>query len=320
MAEPTVLVRVADGVGKIELNRPEAINALSVEMLAAVSAALTDFAHDPAVAEVELIGAGDRGLCAGADVRQLRDLALSGGDVRGFFETEYRLNLLIAAYPKPYRAVMSGITMGGGLGLSLHGSQRVVDAASRLAMPETLIGLFPDVFVSWLLARLPGQLGTHLGLTGAAVNAADALRLGWADQCRGAVPASDPGLSAPWIDECYDSDDPAEILGRLGQHADPAARAAGEELARRSPLSVAVSLAVLRRAAEMPDRAAQYEQELSVAVRLATAGDFIEGVRAQLIDRDRQPRWRHDSVAEVSRAEAASYLVPLDATASGPSA
>lgn len=312
MAEPLLLVRSEAGIGQLELNRPDAINALSIEMLTALTVALREFAEDPAISEVELTGAGSRGLCAGADVRQLRELVLSGGDVRGFFETEYRLNLLIASYPKPYRARMAGITMGGGLGVSVHGSHRVVDATSRLAMPETLIGLFPDVFVSWLLARLPGDVGTHLGLSGATFNAADALRLGLADDCLGAVPAPDPALSGEWIADCYAGSDPAEIIGRLAEHADPAARATAEELARRSPLSLAVSLEVLRRAAGFADRAAQYEQELAVAVRLTTGPDFVEGVRAQLVDRDRQPRWAHGSVTEVTRAEVESFFVPLD--------
>lgn len=311
MTDPTVLVRAEGGIGKIGLNRPQAINALTVEMLTAITDALIDFAADPDIHEVELTAAGERGLCAGADVRQLRELVLSEGDVRGFFETEYRLNLLIASYPKPYQARMTGITMGGGLGISVHGSRRVVDATSRLAMPETLIGLFPDVFVSWLLARLPGDVGIHLGLTGTSFNAADALRWGLAETCLGAAPEPDQALAGSWIAECYAGDDPVEILGRLADHSEPAARAAAAELAKRSPLAIAVSLEALRRAMTFPDRAAQYDQELALAVRLTTGPDFIEGVRAQLVDRDRNPRWTHASLAEVSRAEVESYFVPL---------
>lgn len=312
MTEPLVRVWSEGAVGRVELNRPAAINALSLGMLTALTTALSDFAADPAIERVELTGAGGRGLCAGADVRELRELVLAGGDVRGFFETEYRLNLLIASYPKPYRAQMTGITMGGGLGVSLHGSDPVVDAASRLAMPETQIGLFPDVFVSWLLARLPGEVGTHLALTGAIVNAADALRLGLAREGVGPLPDPDPALAGDWIAQCYAGDDPVEILGRLREHPEPAARAAAAEIAARSPLSVAVSLAAVRRAAEFADRAAQYDQELALAVRLTTGPDFAEGVRAQLVDRDRRPRWAHGGLAEVSRAEVASYFVELD--------
>ena len=311
IADTTLHVGVDAGVGTVVLNRPAAINALSFAMLHQLTEALTAFRADPEITEVELSGAGRRGLCAGADVRQLRELVLFDGDVRGFFETEYRLNLLIASYPKPYRARMTGITMGGGMGISVHGSQRVVDATSRLAMPETQIGLFPDVFMSWLLARLPDEVGTHLALTGAGINAADALRLGLADECAGPLPEPDPTLTGDWIAQCYAGNDAAEILGRLGEHADPSARAAAAEIAQRSPLSVAVSLEALRRAAGFADRAAQYEQELALAVRLATGPDLVEGVRAQLVDRDQQPRWAHRSLAEVTRAEVESFFEPL---------
>lgn len=311
MSSEELLVERVDGVGLIRLNRPRQINALTVPMMHTLAGVLDDFAADDGVTSVELSGAGDRGLCAGADVRALRERALTGGDVTEFFTTEYGVDLQIAAFPKPYRAVMTGITMGGGLGLSAHGSQRVVDASSRLAMPETQIGLFPDVFVSWLLARLPGEVGTHLALTGASINAADALRLGLADEGTGPLPDPDPGLAGGWIAECYTGNDPAEILGRLSEHADPHARAAAEEIARRSPLSVAISLEALRRAAGFADRAAQYDQELALAVRLTTGPDFVEGVRAQLVDRDRQPRWAHSSLAEVTRGEVESFFEPL---------
>ncbi|MFZ0529535.1 MAG: enoyl-CoA hydratase/isomerase family protein, partial [Propionicimonas sp.] len=242
MSDPEVLVDVQGGVGRIRLNRPRQINALSLAMMRDIADALAGFAADDRVDSVELTGAGERGLCAGADVRALRELVLTGADVSVYFTTEYGLDLQIAAFPKPYRAIMSGITMGGGLGLSVHGSQRIVDASSRLAMPETQIGLFPDVFVTPLLARMPAEIGTHLALTGAAVGAADALRLGLADAARGDIDGVDTGLDAAWIAECYAGDDAAQIVGRLGEHADPAARAAAAELRRRSPLSICVTL------------------------------------------------------------------------------
>lgn len=318
MTDPELLVEVVAGVGRIRLNRPRQINALTVPMMHALSRVLDDFAADDAVASVELTGAGERGLCAGADVRALRERALTGGDVREFFETEYGVDLQVAGFPKPYRAVMTGITMGGGLGLSAHGSVRVVDATSRLAMPETQIGLFPDVFMTPLLARMPGEVGTHLALTGASVNAADALRLGLADAADGPLPDPDPALAAPWIAECYAGDDPAAILARLEQHADPAAREAAAEVRRRSPLSVAVTLEALRRAATVASLPDLLPQELGLAIRLATGPDFAEGVRAQLVDRDRSPRWTHDRVEDVSRAEVLGYFEPLAPT--GPSA
>lgn len=311
MSDPEIQVTVGGGVGRIRLNRPRQINALNVPMLQTLAGVLDDFAGDDRVTSVELTGAGERGLCAGADVRELRERALTGGDVTEFFETEYGVNLRIAGFAKPYRALMTGITMGGGLGLSAHGSQRVVDASSRLAMPETQIGLFPDVFMTPLLARMPGEVGTHLALTGAVVGAADAIRLGLADEADGPVPGADPELAADWIAECYAGDDPVEILGRLEQHPDQAARAAAAELRSRSPLSVAVSLEALRRAARIEHLPDLLPQELTLAVRLSTGPDFAEGVRAQLVDRDRNPHWTHASVADVSRAEVLSYFEPL---------
>lgn len=311
MSEEAVLVEVDGSVGRIRLNRPRAINALNLAMMQRLTEILTDFATDDRVREVELTGVGERGLCAGADVRQLRELVLAGEDVAEFFTTEYALDLMIAHYPKPFRAMMTGITMGGGLGLSAFASDRVVDHTSVLAMPETQIALFPDVFVGHLLARMPGEVGTHLALTGASINATDAIRLGLADRCLTAAPASDPRLAADWIAECYASDDAEEIVARLADHSDPDARAAAGEIERRSPLAVAVSLEALRRARGFSALDDQYEQELTLAVRMATSGEFIEGVRAQLIDRDRSPRWSHASLADVSRAEVLSYFAPL---------
>ncbi len=311
MSDPEVLVGISDGIGRIRLNRPRQINALTVEMMRTIATALDDFAADDRVHGVELTGAGERGLCAGADVRALRELVLTGGDVADFFGTEYGVNLRVAGYPKPYRAVMTGVTMGGGIGLSAHGSQRVVDASSRLAMPETQIGLFPDVLVTPLLARMPGGVGTHLALTGASINATDAVRLGLADEVAGPAPEPDPVLAGQWIAECYAGDDPVEILGRLTDHPDPAARGAAAELRGRSPLSVAVSLEALRRAAKIEHLADLLPQELGLAVRLATGPDFAEGVRAQLVDRDRNPRWSHPTIADVSREEVLSYFDPL---------
>lgn len=313
MNEPEVSVGSDGAVGRITLNRPRAINAVNLAMMQRISDALAEFAADDRIERVELSGVGDRGLCAGADVRELRTRALESGDVSEFFITEYRLNLMIAAFPKPYRAIMTGITMGGGLGLSAHGSQRLVDASSTLAMPETQIGLFPDVFLTYLFARMPGEVGTHLALTGTAINATDAIRLGLADECVGPAPDPDPALQGPWIAQCYGSDDPAEVVGRLSEHSDPAARAAAAELNRRSPLSIAVSLEALRRSSGFASLADQYDQELTLAVRLASSAEFAEGVRAQLVDRDRAPKWTHSHVSQVSRDEVLSYFEPLSA-------
>lgn len=307
-----LLVDCSDGIGRICLNRPRQLNALTLPMLRQLTDVLTEFAATGDVREVELTGAGERGLCAGADVRELRSRVLEDGDIRGFFEVEYSLDLLIADYPKPFRSIMTGITMGGGLGLSAHGSLRVVDASSRLAMPETQIGLFPDVFLTPLLARMPGEIGTHLGLCGAWINGADAIELGLADSARGSLPAPDPGLRESWVAECYAGDDPAEIVQRLEAHPAPAARSAAAELRRRSPLSVAVSLEALRRAAGVTDLASQLPQELALAVHLASGPDFAEGVRALLVDRDGEPHWVHRRIEDVTRSEVLACFELLD--------
>lgn len=303
-----VLVTIEKGVGRIHLNRPRAINALTSGMLATLAAALEDFAGDPAVTRVELTGEGERGLCAGADVRQLRQVVLDGEDSPAeFLAAEYTLDLAIARYPKPYRAMMHGITMGGGMGISAHGSDRVVTATSQLAMPETQIGLFPDVLMTWRLSRMPGEVGTHLALTGDAVNASDALWLGLADRGLGELPSGRLGVDHDWITECYDGGDPVEIIGRLAEHPHPSAREAAATLRSRCPLSLHVTLAALRRAASMSLEEVA-EQDLRVCTALALGPDFAEGVRAQLIDRDRKPRWSHASVAEVTRSEVAGFF------------
>ena len=302
MTDPELRVDVEAGVGRIHLDRPRAINALTRAMLTGIAQALDEFATDPAVQRVELTGEGERGLCAGADVRELRQLVLDGGDPADFLGLEYRLDLAIARYPKPYTAIMHGITMGGGLGISAHGSDRVVTPTSTLAMPETQIGLFPDVLMTWRLSRMPAEVGTHLALTGDSINAADALWLGLADRAVGVLPAGVLAVDHDWIAECYSGDDPVEIVGRLAAHPHPAAQAAAAAISARSPLAVHVTLAALRRAATLSlEHVAA--QDLVVCSALARRPDFAEGVRAQLIDRDRTPRWTHARLEDVTPAE-----------------
>ena len=309
MSQAEVVVSVDAGVGRIHLNRPRAINALSAGMLASIARALAEFAADPSVTRVELTGEGERGLCAGADVRELRQLVLDGGDPADFLGMEYELDLAIARFPKPYTAVMHGITMGGGLGISAHCADRVVTGSSQLAMPETQIGLFPDVLMTWRLSRMPAEVGTHLALTGDPVNAADALWLGLADRAIGELPAAVLAADHDWIAACYGGDDPVEIVGRLESHPHPAARAAADAIRARSPLSVHVTLAALRRAAvlTLEEVAAQ---DLVVCSALARRPDFAEGVRAQLIDRDRSPRWTHARLEDVTAVEVAACFEP----------
>ena len=301
--DPEVLVEVADGVGRLTLNRPRAINALTRGMCATILDALGAWAGDPAVASVELVGAGERGLCSGADVRALRQLVLDGGDWEGFFATEYAMNAAIAHFPKPYVAQQRGITMGGGLGVSAHGSRRVAHPDSAFAMPETIIGFVPDVGILGILAHAPGELRTHLALTGATIGASDAGVVGRSDEVAGAAaPGVLEGRRA-WIDDCYAGSDAAAVLARLEAHADPDARAAAAVLRTRSPLSVCVTLEAIRRAGRLGSIDAVLAQDAQLVRTMVPAPDFSEGVRAQLVDKDRSPRWQHARVEDVTRGE-----------------
>lgn len=292
---------IVDGVGSIVLARPSAINALNLEMCQAIYDTVNDWLHYEQVSSIELSGDGERGFCAGADVRELRDRLLAGEAWLRFLELEYALDMLLAGSPAPVTGHMRGITMGGGLGLTGHAHRRLVDATSRLAMPETKIGLFPDCGVLYQLSRA-GAVGTHLALTGASFTGGDAIRLGLADESTdGELPAPLFSPEAEWIEECYIGDDPVEIVRRLEESPAPQARAAAVELRQRSPFSVHVTLRALRRARglQLPE---VFGQDLAVANRMVPV-DFAEGVRALLVDRDNQPKWRWQSIEDVPVAE-----------------
>lgn len=333
------VVYAVDGpLGRVRLNRPRAINALDRPSVDSLLRQLTGWADDGTVEAVFLDGAGERGLCAGGDVRALRDAVLAGryDDVEAYWEAEYRLDALIADYPTPFAAWMDGVVMGGGVGISAHGSVRLVTERTRLAMPETVIGFFPDVGGLWFLSHAPGEVGTHVALTGTPVGAADALVLGMADarvpsSAKEAVldtlrerPTADAAALAAaaaaeataepqeepswltanrtWIDECYAGDDAGAIVDRLSGHEHPEARRAGETVAARSPHSVVVTLEALRRAASM-DVHGVLAQDRVLGAAFARHPDFVEGVRAQVVDKDRRPRWAQRSLTEVTREQ-----------------
>ena len=302
----TVLTEIRDQVGILTLNRPRAINALTREMIDILYATLQDWASNDRVSQVRLVGAGERGLCSGADVRTLREQVLAGGsgEATSFFHHEYELNRLIAHYPKPYQARMTGITMGGGLGLSTHGRQRIVDASSRLAMPETIIGFYPDVGVLWQLSQAPGELGTYLALTGATATAAVAVRAGLADP--GSGYPDDP--VADFIGHCFVGADPVAIAAPSARHHAPAAQQALAAIRARSPLSVCVTLAALRRAQQMRSVDEVLDQDRAIAPAIIRRPDFTEGVRAQLVDKDRRPHWSYARIEDVPAAEVEAVL------------
>lgn len=317
---PHVRVEVRGAVGHVTLDRPEALNALSHDMIRAVSGALARWAVDPAVRVVLLTGEGSRGFCAGGDVRAAREWVLACHPERflTFLRDEYRMDAQVAEFPKPVVAVMDGVTMGGGIGLTAHASVRVVTERSRLAMPETRIGFCPDVGGTYLLSRAPGLTGVHVGMSATTVDAADAIYLGLADAFvpverlgllvervvadDGAHPASvvadlaaipsEPRLARErgWIDACYAAPSAVEVVRCLEGHADPAARAAGVSLRALSPTAVAVAHAAIRRASGRSLREA-LELELAIGAGLVGEPDLVEGIRAQLVDKDRSPRW-----------------------------
>ncbi len=333
-AELPVQAWIGGHVGRLVLNRPRAINALTHEMVTIIRRVLDDWAADPAVRGVVLTGSGDRGLCAGGDIVAMYHDGLAGGTASAaFWADEYRLNAEIAAYPKPFVAVMDGIVLGGGIGLSAHASIRVVTERSKLGMPETGIGFFPDVGGTYLLSRAPGELGTHLALTAGLVGAGDAIAVGLADWyvpsdrlpdlltalssedaaaavAQFAAPAPESRLVADqdWIASAYDGDDLVKIHRRLEDSDVPAARETAALLLTKSPTSLKVTLRALRLAADLPSLPAALEQEYRLALQFHGSHDFIEGVRAQVIDKDRNPQWSPATIDDVSDAAVAAYF------------
>ncbi|MFI9387482.1 enoyl-CoA hydratase/isomerase family protein [Kutzneria sp. NPDC052558] len=328
---PEVDFLVRSGIGRITLNRPKALNALTHAMVKAISAQLDRWRDDPAVRAVVIEGAGERGLCAGGDIRSIYEDAKAGGaESLTFWADEYRLNAQIARYPKPYVAIMDGLVMGGGVGVSAHGSHRVVTERSRVAMPEVGIGFIPDVGGTYLLSRAPGQTGVHMALTAAQLSGADAIHCGLADyfvpsdrlpDLFDALAAQTPdaalaALSEPappsavaadreWIDRCYSASTVEEILDRLWANG---SAAAAKEIETKSPTALKVTLRALRQAAALPDLESALAQEYRLARHAFGTAELIEGIRAQIIDKDRSPRWSPSTLADVDDAVVDAYF------------
>lgn len=319
-ARPPVRTRLhAGGTGVIELARPAALNALDPAMVRLMTDALTAWRDDPAVRSVVVVSTSPKAFCAGGDIVAVRAAAMAGDDaaVRAYFTAEYRLDALVARYPKPYTALVDGYAMGGGLGISVHGSARVVTERAVLAMPETGIGFFPDIGASHFLPRLPGAYGWYLGLTGARTAGPDAVACGLATHyvpaaglpalrealtAEGAEPAAVlPRFARPVpprpahaaaVERCFAVPDVAAVRARLAaETGEPEwARETLALLDAASPASLAATAALLRAGA-----GATLEEclarELELACRTARTADFHEGVRAALVDRDRKPVW-----------------------------
>ncbi|NUB43101.1 enoyl-CoA hydratase/isomerase family protein [Fertoebacter nigrum] len=327
-----VLIRREGHAGRITLNRPEALNALSYPMCMAIDAALQGWRDDAQVRLIVIDAIGDRAFCAGGDIAELYARGTAGDHAHGqaFWRDEYRMNARIAAYPKPVVALMQGFTMGGGVGLGCHASHRIVGETSQIALPECGIGLVPDVGSSALLARAPGKLGSYLGVTGARMGPGDALHAGFADAF---VPQADwPALTAslisgaitipphlaaeaplatlrPLIDRHFAAPSLAAITDSLRADASPFAADTLHQIARISPLAGACTIAIQRLLGPAPTLRAALELEYRFTHRAQAQGDFLEGIRAAIIDRDRNPRWAHSGPAP--EAEIARMLAPL---------
>ncbi|MET0532487.1 MAG: enoyl-CoA hydratase/isomerase family protein [Microvirga sp.] len=328
---PEVICEKHGEAGLITLNRPRALNALTLTMVREIRRALDAWADDTSVTRIVVRGAGDKAFCAGGDIRRLTE-ALKAGEreeALAFWREEYQLNIRIKRYPKPYISLIDGIVMGGGVGVSLHGSHRVAGDRYLFAMPEVGIGFFPDVGATYALPRLPGETGMYLALTGDRVKRADAVMLGLATHSVAsesmdallhslisgepvdaalAKAASDPGPSPlathrDIIDTCFSAGSVAEVLQSLDEAAakgsDFAVKTAAGMRAK-SPTSMSIAFEQVRRGTSLDFEEAM-KTEFRIVSRIGDGQDFYEGVRAVLIDKDNQPRWQPASLEEVRR-------------------
>lgn len=344
--ETDLIARREGSVGVIRLNRPKAINAVTLEMFRDIDRALDQFEADPAVGLILLEGAGERGLCAGGDIRALYDSSQIKGDLgKILWREEYILNARIAKFAKPYVAFMDGIVMGGGVGLSAHGRHRVVTEKTKLAMPEVGLGFFPDVGGTWLLSRSPGEIGTYFGLTGQTMNGPDAIYSRFADAV---VPSGQlaalreklVNLSAgvnsaevkaviggfatgetsgpvaamqPQIDRWFAHDRMQDIIAALQRDGSELAQSTLKTLNEKSPRGMVVALKLLRLARTSSSLEQCLVREYRAALEVFNSDDFREGVRAAVIDKDRNPRWSPPAIEDVTPEMVAPYFAEIGA-------
>jgi enoyl-CoA hydratase len=333
-----VLTHVDGTTGVLVLNRPSALNSLNPAMIEVLRASLAAWEHDDKVQQVMLDGAGDRGLCAGGDIVAIYHSARAdGSEAHQFWYEEYLLNAQIGSFGKPYVALMDGIVMGGGVGVAVHGSVRVVTDTTKMAMPEVGIGFIPDVGGTFFLSRTPGLLGVHAALSGEPFAGADAIAMGFADHF---VPHDrlgdfkkaivDDGIDAAlaahaaepppsqllaqrdWIEHCYAGETVADIVAALRGHDAGLAHDAANLIATRSPIAVSVALEAVRRAAKLGALEDVLRQEYRTSCGSLRSRDLVEGIRAQVIDKDRNPKWSPASLAAVTTADVEAYFAPAD--------
>lgn len=337
-AQSDVTLKQLKRAGVITLNRPKAFNALTTKMIAQMQDGLEEWQTNEDISHVIIEAVPGRAFCAGGDIRAIYDLGRAKDpEAQQFFRMEYQLNTTIKNYPKPFIALMDGITMGGGVGLSVHGALRIATENLMLAMPETGIGLFPDIGASYVLPRCPGEIGMYLGLTGARLKASDALYAGLIDHyvpadkladlkqvlCDSAHPAvsvidftEDPGtppLEAHRddIDSLFAGDTLEQILAQLAGHDSDWARKTLEMLGGKSPTSLKITFHQLREGAKLSFRECML-MEFRMASRVLQGHDLYEGVRAVVIDKDMQPKWQPDALAQVADQDVAAYFAPLE--------
>jgi enoyl-CoA hydratase len=346
VSEPDLIARREGAVGVIRLNRPKAINAVTLEMFRDIDKALDEFESDPAIGVILLEGAGERGLCAGGDIRALYESSKVKGDLgKILWREEYILNARIATFPKPYVAFMDGIVMGGGVGLSAHSRHRVVTERTKLAMPEVGLGFFPDVGGTWLLSRSPGEIGTYFGLTGQTMNGPDAVYAGFADavvpsdklaslrerlvNLRAGVNSADVKAtidqfatgetSGPVatiqseINRWFAQDRMEDILAALQRDGSELAQSTLKTLNEKSPRGMVVTLKLLRLARTSTSLEQCLVREYCAALEVFKSDDFREGVRAAVIDKDRNPRWSPARIADVTPEMTAPYFAEIGA-------
>lgn len=330
--DPLIVERIG-ALARLRLNRPSAINALTHGMVRGLTLALDQLEADPAVGVILLTGEGERGLCAGGDIRSLYEAPREdNGASMAFWRDEYRLNARIARSPKPFVAWMDGLVMGGGIGISAHAAFRVVTQRSKIALPECAIGFVPDVGATWLLPRAPGQLGLWMGLTGRNLGAADAMLVGFGDvhlfaEDLGQVVAQlstlpagagnggvkallramarDPGpapLAAhqPMIDRVFSANRMEDIMAALDAEPGEFAARSRADLQAKSPTALKLALRLARLGAGVANLEAALELEYAAARAVVVGSDFYEGIRAAIIDKDRQPKWQPATLSEVS--------------------
>ena len=333
-----VIIDKQGRLGRMRLNRPKAIHALDHAMCVAILDALAEFAGDDDIAAVVFDHAEGRGFCAGGDIRMLAESGRGdGSEARAFFHAEYRMNHALFTYAKPTIAIMDGITMGGGVGISLPCRYRVATENTRFAMPETGIGLFPDVGGGWYLSRLGGHVGMYLALTGARLDGAECLALGLAthylaaEAVPGAIDAlhdsfelfatlKSHGIGAPFariveerthIERLFGGDSVAAIIAALDADGSDWAAKQAATLRTKSPISMAVAFRQLREGGVMPDFASEMAQEYAIGARMVHTHDFIEGVRALIVDKDNAPAWDPATPEGVSDAMLDAIFAPM---------